>query len=119
MRVAIYSRTSSTQQYTQNQTAIITEWAKQRGFTIVRIYEEQESAWKAGHQRELAKLIRDARGGQFSLVLVWALDRLSRLGALSILSLIHKLANYGVKVLSHEEIWTESPNELAEILYAP
>jgi len=118
MRVAIYSRTSSTQQYTQNQTAIITEWAKQRGFTIVRIYEEQESAWKAGHQRELAKLIRDARRGQFSLVLVWALDRLSRLGALSILSLIHKLANYGVKVLSHEEPWTAAPNELAEILYA-
>ena len=52
------------------------------------------------------------------MVLVWALDRLSREGALAILSLAHKLSVCGVKVLSYQESWTEAPGELAELLYA-
>ncbi len=50
--------------------------------------------------------------------MVWALDRLSREGALAILSLVNKLSSYGVKVLSYQESWTEAPGELAELLYA-
>ena len=51
-------------------------------------------------------------------VLVWALDRLSREGALAIWSLVQKLSACGVKVLSYQESWTEAPGELAEFLYA-
>jgi DNA invertase Pin-like site-specific DNA recombinase len=118
IRAVIYSRVSTSQQDAANQTAVLKEWARQRGFEVVAVYTETESAWRDGHQQELARLVRDARKGRFSIVLIWALDRLSRLGALSILSLIHKLANYGVKVLSHEESWTEAPGELAEVLFA-
>ncbi len=50
--------------------------------------------------------------------MVWALDRLSREGALAILSLVNRLSSYGVKVLSYQESWTEAPGELAELLYA-
>jgi DNA invertase Pin-like site-specific DNA recombinase len=52
------------------------------------------------------------------MVLVWALDRLNREGALAILSLVQKLSTCGVKVLSYQESWTEAPGELAELLYA-
>jgi len=117
-KAVIYSRVSTGQQDPDNQTHVLQTWAKQRGFEVAGVYTETESAWRDGHQQELARLVRDARKHRFSLVLVWALDRLSRLGALSILSLIHKLASYGVKVLSHEESWTEAPGELAEVLYA-
>ncbi len=51
-------------------------------------------------------------------MLVWALDRLSREGALAILSLVNKLSSCGVKVLSYQESWNEAPGELAELLYA-
>ena len=51
-------------------------------------------------------------------MLAWALDRQSREGTLAILSLVHKLSIYGVKVLSYQESWTEAPGELAELLYA-
>jgi len=84
----------------------------------MEIYQEQESAWKAGHQTELAKLLEDARKGKFDIVLCWALDRLSRGGSLAILQLIDKLRRYGIKVISYQEPWTEAPGELAEILYA-
>lgn len=117
-RAAIYSRVSTGSQDTQNQTIVLTEWAKQRGFEVIDIYEEEESGWKVGHQKELAKLLVDARKGRFSVVLVWALDRLSREGAHAILSIIHRLNPYRVRVLSYQESWTEAPGELGELLYA-
>lgn len=118
MKVSIYSRVSTGDQDTRNQSAVLAEWAENRGFKVVRVYEEEESAWKAGHQRELSNLLADARKSKFQVVLVWALDRLSREGALAILSLVQKLSLCGVKVLSYQESWTEAPGELAELLYA-
>jgi DNA invertase Pin-like site-specific DNA recombinase len=85
---------------------------------VVKVYQEAESAWRNGHQRELANLIADARRRRFQCVLVWALDRVSREGALAILSLVQKLSACGVRVLSYQESWTEAPGELAELLYA-
>ncbi len=118
MKVCIYSRVSTSGQDVQNQYTVLTEWAKQRGFEVVAVYQEEETAWKAGHQKALAKLLADARKRRFQVVLVWALDRLSREGALAILSLVHKLSACGVKVLSYQEPWTEAPGEIGEILYA-
>jgi putative DNA-invertase from lambdoid prophage Rac len=117
-KVAMYCRVSTNQQDTVNQVTVLADWAKQRDFEVVAIYQEEESGWKAGHQRALAQLINDARKGKFSILLIWALDRLSREGALAILSLVHKLGMYSVKVLSYQESWTEAPGELSELLYA-
>jgi putative DNA-invertase from lambdoid prophage Rac len=115
----IYSRVSSgREQATENQTMVLTEWARQRSFELVAVYEEEESAWKAGHQRALAQLLADARKGRFAIVLVWALDRLSREGSLAILTLVHRLATCGVKVISYQEPWTEVPGEFGELLYS-
>jgi DNA invertase Pin-like site-specific DNA recombinase len=118
MRVNIYSRTSTTDQNPVNQSLVLTGWAKQRGWEVGGGGEEQETAWKAGHQRELAKLLDDARKRRFDAVLVWALDRLSREGPLAILTLVNRLKNCGVKVISYQESWTEAPGELGDLLYA-
>lgn len=118
MKVAIYTRVSTPEQDIDNQLVVLKEWAAGRGFQVVEIYQEEESAWRRGHQRDLARLIRDARTGRFKIVLVWALDRLSREGSLAIMTLVHRLGRYGVRVLSYQESWTEAPGELAELLYA-
>ena len=118
VRACIYSRVSRAEQSTLNQTMVLTDWASQRGFDVIRVYEEEESAWKAGHQRQLAQLKADAARRQFDVVLIWALDRLSREGALAILSLVHTLQGYGVRIISYQEGWTEAPGELAEVLYS-
>lgn len=117
-KVCIYSRVSTCRQDTENQSMILTEWAKQRDWEIVKVYEECESAWKAGHQAELAQLKVDAARRRFDIVLVWALDRLSREGALAILTLVSLLKQYGVRIISYQEPWTEAPGEIAEILYS-
>lgn len=122
-KACIHSRVSTGEQNTQNQIMVLTEWAKQRSFEVVTVYEEtvyeeEETAWRAGHQRQLARLLQDARRQRFGIVLVWALDRLSREGSLAILTLVHKLGTYRVKVISYQESWTEAPGELGELLYA-
>ncbi len=118
VKVALYIRCSTTQQETDNQRLALEAWAQRRGFEVVATYAENESAWRQGHQRELARLLNDAPKGKFELVLVWSLDRLSRLGAAAILNLIHRLGRAGVRVYSFQESWTESPSELTELLYS-
>lgn len=117
-RAAVYCRVSTEEQNLENQLTRIREFAERRDFNIVEVYQEEESAWRGGRQRELARLTRDAQRGRFTVVLVWALDRLSRQGALAILTRVHSLGSYGVRVVSLQEPWTEAPGELAELLYA-
>jgi len=117
-RAVIYSRVSTEEQTTANQVDVLSAWAKQREFSLMEIYQEQESAWRGGHQRELSRLVDDARRRKFDTVLVWALDRLSREGPLAILTLVNRLKICGVKVISYQESWTEAPGELGELLYA-
>ena len=120
MKVALYLRVSSSEQNTDNQLPSLEAFVASRGGEITAIYQEQQSAWKAGHQKELARLLDDCGNGQrrYDIVLVWALDRLSREGAAAILNLVNRLKTYGVKVISYQELWTEAPGEIGEILYA-
>lgn len=118
MKAALYLRVSTSEQETANQLPSLEDYARRQGFEIVQVYNENETAWKAGHQAELARLYEDARKGKFEVVLVWALDRLSREGALAILSLVDKLKRYGARVISYQESWTEAPGDLADVLYA-
>ena len=81
---------------------------------------QNESAWKAGHQKELAQLLADIRSGKrrYDVVLVWALDRLSREGALRILQLVDSLEKLNCRVVSAQEPWTEVDGSLNDVLYS-
>jgi DNA invertase Pin-like site-specific DNA recombinase len=109
LKVVIYARVSTDEQHTENQIPVLEAWAKQRGWEVVRIYAEDATAWKAGHQKELAQLIKDARKGEFKLVIIWALDRICRGGPSEIFPLIKTIHSYGVQVYSYQESWTEQP----------
>ena len=120
MKAVIYARCSSNEQSTDNQVPVLEMFAKQRDFEVTQYYVENESAWKSGYQRELARLLHECRNGRrkFDVVLIWALDRLSREGAAAIPNLVNTFKVYGVKVISYQEPWTEAPGIVADILYA-
>jgi len=120
MKAALYLRVSTTEQNVDNQLPALEAYAKSRDWEVAATYSENESAWKAGHQKELARLVADCRNGRHKvdIVLVWALDRLSREGAAAILNLVDTFKVYGVKVVSLQESWTEAPGAIGEILYA-
>ena len=120
MKAALYLRVSTTEQNVDNQLPALEAYADSRGWQIVEVYQENKSAWKSGHQKELARLLADCRNGRHrvDVVLVWALDRLSREGAAAILNLINTFKAYGIRVISYQESWTESPGAIGEVLYA-
>ena len=70
MKAALYLRVSSKEQHTENQLQPLEQFCKQRGFEIVNVYAENESAWQAGHQHEWARLMHDAGSRRFNVVVV-------------------------------------------------
>lgn len=117
-KVVAYLRVSSPEQNTDNQAPAIMHWVESRGYELVEVYEEHESAWKSGHQRELGRLFADLPKRKVNICLVWALDRLSREGVAAILNLVDRFKRHGVRLISLQEPWTEAPGELADLLYA-
>jgi len=119
MKAALYLRVSTTEQNVDNQLPALEAYADSRGWQIVEVYQENESAWKSGHQKELARLLADCRNRhRVDVVLVWALDRLCREGAAAILNLVNTFKAYGIRVISYQESWTEAPGAIGEVLYA-
>ena len=60
MRCVLYLRVSTGGLDTKNQRIVLEDYTARRGWEVVTVYEEAESAWKGGHQRELAKAIEVA-----------------------------------------------------------
>jgi putative DNA-invertase from lambdoid prophage Rac len=120
MKVALYTRVSTKEQTVENQLPQLVAWVKARGHEITGVYTENESAWKVGHQKELARLLNDLQSGKrkYDVLLVWALDRLTRQGISSILSLMNQFKLYGCQVISLREPWTETGGMMTELLNA-
>ena len=115
-KCAVYARVSTEDQTEENQIQPLLNVAAQRGYEVHEIYREQASAWKNGHQRELARLFEDGRRGKFQVVLIFALNRLSREGALQALLYFKKFAEYGITCISLQESWTELPSGFRDVL---
>ncbi len=81
-RAAIYARFSSDLQNEnscRDQIQLCTTWASERGFSVVRSYEDSAISGASTINRfGLATLLRDAREHKFDTVICEALDRLSR-----------------------------------------
>lgn len=108
MKVSLYLRVSTKDQDYENQRKPLEDFAAARQWENVRVFAESESAWKAGHQHELEALRAAARRGEFNILLVWALDRLTRGGPAAILNLVAEFKRYNVKIVSYREAWTET-----------
>ena len=107
-KAGVWLRLSDPGQHADNQLPDLQTWASHRNLEIVQVYEPQESAWRGAHQKMLGQVYQDARQGKFSVLLVWALDRLSREGPLATLEIVHRLGQAGVQVWSYQEPWTEA-----------
>jgi putative DNA-invertase from lambdoid prophage Rac len=120
MKAAIYIRVSTDKQDSTNQLPQLERLCRERGWEIVIVFSEDESAWKSGHQAELAKLLNLVKSHQkkFDIVLCWALDRMTRQGPAAILSLAHTFQLYGVRLISYQESWTEFPGGTGDLLFS-
>ncbi len=122
MRIAIYSRVSTTDrgQDPENQLRQLREWCVNAGHEIVAEYIDHESGRKGTNGRkQFALLFEDAYRRKFDCVLFWALDRFTREGAQPTIAYLHRLASYGVAFHSYTESFLATDNEFMRDLLVP
>lgn len=119
MKIAMYVRVSTNdgRQTVDNQTLPLREWAGRLGGAIVKEYIDEASGSK-GDRKALSQLLEDAHRREFDVVLIWALDRLSREGIARMTVYLERLKGCGVRVLSHQEPWLDTAGPVADLLIA-
>jgi len=117
-RAVLYLRVSKDLQHPENQLEPLKRFCKERNLEIVATYQENGSAWAAGHQPQWKRLIADASHRHFDVLVCWSIDRLTREGIDAIFMRIKVLKSYNVTVLSYQESWLETLGEMADLMLA-
>ena len=112
MKAALYLRISTNKQELGNQLEPLKKFAKGRGLKIVQVYRDMATG-KNGNRLALNRMLKDAHRHTFDVIIVWALDRLSREGMSRTVQLIEMLERMGIGVISYSEPYLDTTNELA------
>lgn len=114
VRAAVYVRVSTDEQDYENQLPALEQMAAARGHEIVKQYAEKMSGTKT-RRPQLTAMMEGARRGEFSVVYVWAIDRLGR-SMPAIVDTIMELDRLGVATLSYQEGWLDMPSAVRPLL---
>ena len=112
---AIYARVSTTDkgQDPENQLRELRRWCKVNGYSVFAEYVDKESGRKgAGDRAQLRQMMDDAARNQFDLLVVWALDRLTREGLAQTVHYLRKLDTFGVGFHSYSEPMLSTRDEM-------
>jgi DNA invertase Pin-like site-specific DNA recombinase len=118
-RVAIYTRVSTigTGQDTENQAIQLREYATRQGWMISAEYVDHATG-KHSDRDAFRRLFDGASRREFDIVLVWALDRLSREGVLETFEHVRRLTNYGIAFESYTEQHFRTTGPAGELMLA-
>ena len=105
MRCAIYARVSTKDhgQDVDNQLIQLRQFAANQGWQLVHEYIDHASAKGTNGRTEFLQMFQDAENKQFDVLLVWALDRLSREGIIKTSAYIERLQRAQIKFHSLTE----------------
>jgi DNA invertase Pin-like site-specific DNA recombinase len=120
---AVWLRVSTGHQETDNQVPDVERFAAHHGYEFAVRYEVSESAWNGGkdggeYRGALKQALDDAHAGKFSVLIVWALDRITREGAEGALRIIRQFRERGCTVVSVKESWLNGSPEIQDVLVA-
>jgi DNA invertase Pin-like site-specific DNA recombinase len=107
MRIAIYSRVSTSTQDTANQLVQLRAFAATQGWTVVVEFVDVASG-KNGDRQQFKALFAAASRRQIDSVLFWSLDRFSREGVFETLQYLQRLTAHGVGYRSFTEEYLDS-----------
>jgi len=114
---AIWIRTSTTDQHTENQEAQLREWAAKRDLNIVRTFRlHGASAFKGEQKSVLDEAVTAAHRGEFQVLLVWALDRLDRESPTGPFEIMKRFKAAGCDVMSLTEPWAAMDGPFADLM---
>ena len=117
---ATWLRVSGDSQTDENQIPDVERFVAAHGLNVVRTYQISDTAWKDGggpeYKRTLAAMLDDAWRGEFTTLVVWALDRIVRNGPEDALRLVRQLRERGVTLISIKESWLNGSPEVQALL---
>lgn len=117
MKTAIYARVSlrDGRQDVENQLRLLREYAQREGLQIVKEYVDHSTGGN-GNCDQFKAMFDGAMKHRFSLVIFFALDRLSREGTLRTLEYLQKLSACGVAYKSLTEPYLDSIGAFSEVV---
>jgi DNA invertase Pin-like site-specific DNA recombinase len=117
MQVAIYARVSRDTSDNTNQLLLLREYCQKMGYQVYREYMDVVSGAKE-KRPQFDEMMKDASKRKFDLLLFFALDRLSRQGALKTLNYLQLLESYNVSYKSYSEQYLDSSGVFKDALVA-
>lgn len=83
MKVALYVRLSTEEQAEEGfsikgQIDVLEEYCKRNNYKVFEIYKDEGISGKSLERPSLKKLFKDSEEGNFNMVMVWKISRLSR-----------------------------------------
>ena len=101
----------------ENQERELRQWAGRLGLEVVAVYAETVSGARSDRVA-LAAVLTAAHRREFDVLLVWALDRVSREGIGRMVGYVEQLRAAGIRVLSHQEPWLDTGGPVGELVFA-
>jgi len=101
-KAALYCRVSTADQHIESQLYDLRQLAEQRGFQVVKEYEDRGVSGLKARRPGLDALMADARQRKFSVVLVAAFDRVAR-STRHFLHVVDELDSLGIEFVSRRE----------------
>lgn len=114
-KAVIYLRVSTDKQKTENQVEGCKKLCLNRGWNYEIVDEKGMSAYKDIERPKRKKVIDLARQGKIQHIVVWALDRWTRQGGITLLRELNLLSNFGCQLHSVQEGFIENFNMPGEI----
>jgi DNA invertase Pin-like site-specific DNA recombinase len=119
MRAAIYARVSTEDQTAEQQLVECRRYLEAQGWELVAEYVETESGTLGrGDRPKLRELLRSARRRRFDVLLVWALDRLTREGVPAVIRYVQELDEVRVRLVSVREPYIDTRGPFGHVVLA-
>jgi putative DNA-invertase from lambdoid prophage Rac len=116
---ALWARVSTLYQDEENQLPAMRQFAEHHGHTVKLTYRLNDaSAFTGKHREVLATALDDAYRGEYKVLIVWAIDRISREGIEEVLKLYRQFRERGVTLVSVQEPWLNGSDATVELLTA-
>jgi DNA invertase Pin-like site-specific DNA recombinase len=116
-RAALYVRVSTVEQNIENQERELRGWAERLGFEVTIVYADTASGAR-NDRAALAAVLAGAHRREFGVLLLWALDRLTREGIGATARYLEQLRSAGVRVMSYQEPWLDTGGPVGDLLGA-
>lgn len=101
-KAVLYGRTSMPEQHLESQFIQFRDIAAQRGLVLTGVYSDFGVSGSKARRPGIDSLLRDARRGKFSVILVAGFDRLAK-SAKNFWELVQEIDTLGVELISAKE----------------